>query len=117
MQNTNQKSTGRGFALHTRILMGLVVGIVFGLIANYSMGGNDPRLLWTVHNLTEPAGQLFLRLLLMIVVPLVFSSLIIGVTGMGDVRKLGRVGLKSIIYTLVVSGISVAIGIGLSNLI
>jgi DAACS family dicarboxylate/amino acid:cation (Na+ or H+) symporter len=53
----------------------------------------------------------------MIVIPLVFSSLVIGVAGIGDIRTLGRVGLKSFAYTLIISGISVAIGITLANTI
>src|SRR5690606_38382421 len=56
-------------------------------------------------------------LLLMIVVPLVFSSLVVGIAGIGDIRKLGRIGLKSFAYTLVISAISVVIGLGLANLI
>src|SRR6185436_543846 len=68
-------------------------------------------------NVTEPVGALFLRLLLMIVVPLVFSSLVAGVAGVGDFRKLGRVGLKTLGYTIVVSSISVLIGIGLARAI
>jgi DAACS family dicarboxylate/amino acid:cation (Na+ or H+) symporter len=62
-------------------------------------------------------GQLFLRLLLMIVVPLVFASLVVGVAGIGDIRKLGRVGLKSFGYCLVISAISVVIGLTLANTI
>ncbi|MCC7261506.1 MAG: dicarboxylate/amino acid:cation symporter, partial [Candidatus Latescibacteria bacterium] len=65
----------------------------------------------------EPVGALFLRLLLMIVVPLVFSSLVVGVAGIGDLRRLGRVGLRSFAYTFVISGISVLIGLGLANTI
>ena len=53
----------------------------------------------------------------MIVVPLVFSSLVVGVAGIGDIRKLGRVGLKSFAYCLVISAISVVIGLGLANTI
>ncbi|MBA3442307.1 MAG: dicarboxylate/amino acid:cation symporter [Pyrinomonadaceae bacterium] len=104
-------------ALHTRILLGLIVGVVAGVTANKLLGGSDSRVVWIVSNITEPVGQLFLRLLLMIVVPLVFSSLVVGVAGIGDVRKLGRVGLKSFAYTLVISAISVFIGIGLTNTI
>ena len=74
-------------------------------------GGDHPRVVWVVDNITQPIGQLFLRLLLMIVVPLVFSSLVVGVAGIGDIRKLGRVGLKSFAYCLVISAISVVIGI------
>jgi DAACS family dicarboxylate/amino acid:cation (Na+ or H+) symporter len=80
-------------------------------------GGTDERIAWAVTHVTEPIGQLFLRLLLMIVVPLVFSSLVVGIAGIGDIRTLGRVGLKSFAYTLIISGISVAIGITLANTI
>ncbi len=107
----------KGMALHTRILIGLGVGIAAGVAANYFLGGDDARVVWTVSNITEPIGTLFLRLLLMIVVPLVFSALVVGVASIGDIRKLGRVGLKSFGYTLVISAISVLIGITLTNTI
>src|SRR6185503_9461035 len=107
----------KGLALHTRILIGLAVGVIAGVLVNYRFGGDHPRVVWIVDNLTQPIGQLFLRLLLMIVVPLVFASLVVGVAGIGDIRKLGRVGLKSFGYCLVISSISVAIGITLANTI
>src|SRR6185295_2628402 len=68
----------KGWPLHTRILIGLAVGVIAGLIVNKSLGGDHPRVVWIVDNFTQPVGQLFLRLLLMIVVPLVFSSLVVG---------------------------------------
>ncbi len=107
----------KGLALHTRILIGLAVGVIAGVIVNKAFGGDHPRVVWVVDNLTHPIGQLFLRLLLMIVVPLVFSSLVVGVAGIGDIRKLGRVGLKSFGYCLVISAISVVIGLTLANTI
>ncbi len=107
----------RGLALHTRILIGLAVGVIAGISVNYIFGGDHPRVAWVVDNITGPIGQLFLRLLLMIVVPLVFSSLVVGVAGIGDIRKLGRVGLKSFGYCLVLSAISVVIGLTLANTI
>jgi len=103
--------------LHTRILIGLGIGVATGLAANAAWGGTDPRITWTIYNITEPMGALFLRLLLMLVVPLVFSSLVVGVAGVGDVRRLGRLGLKSFGYTLVISAISVVIGLILANTI
>ncbi|HZH33523.1 MAG TPA: dicarboxylate/amino acid:cation symporter [Pyrinomonadaceae bacterium] len=110
----------RGMALHTKILLGLVIGVVAGIAVN-QIGKTSPDALagvdWTIKNITEPIGQLFLNLLLMIVVPLVFSSLVVGVAGIGDIRKLGRVGLKSFTYCLVISAISVVIGLGLANTI
>ncbi len=107
----------KGLALHTRILIGLAVGVIAGVFVNYSFGGDHPRVAWAIDNITQPIGQLFLRLLLMIVVPLVFSSLVVGVAGIGDIRKLGRVGLKSFGYCLVLSAISVVIGLTLANTI
>src|SRR5689334_14512212 len=107
----------KGIPLHTKILIGLGVGVIAGLIANRVFGGDHPRVVWIVANITQPVGQLFLRLLLMIVVPLVFASLVVGVAGIGDIRKLGRVGLKSFGYCLVISAISVVIGLTLANTI
>jgi DAACS family dicarboxylate/amino acid:cation (Na+ or H+) symporter len=107
----------KGLPLHTKILIGLALGVIAGVTVNRVLGGDHPRVVWIVDNITQPVGQLFLRLLLMIVVVLVFSSLVVGVAGIGDIRKLGRVGLKSFGYCLVISAISVAIGITLANTI
>src|ERR1044071_8218019 len=107
----------KGMALHTRILIGLAVGVVAGITVNALFGDSNKTVEAIVTNVTEPVGQLFLRLLLMIVVPLVFSSLVVGVAGIGDIRKLGRIGLKSFAYCLVISAISVAIGLTLANTI
>jgi DAACS family dicarboxylate/amino acid:cation (Na+ or H+) symporter len=111
----------KGMALHTKILIGLLVGVVGGIAVNQigksSGAGFVAWTDWTIKNFTEPIGQLFLNLLLMIVVPLVFSSLVVGVAGIGDIRKLGRIGLKSFAYCLIISAISVVIGLGLANTI
>jgi DAACS family dicarboxylate/amino acid:cation (Na+ or H+) symporter len=107
----------KGMPLHTKILIGLAVGVIGGLAVNWTLGGSHPTVVWLVSNITQPVGTLFLSLLLMIVVPLVFSSLVVGVAGIGDVRKLGRIGLKSFAYCLIISAISVVIGLGLANTI
>src|SRR4029079_2503729 len=107
----------KGWPLHTKILIGLALGVIAGVTVNRVFGGDHPTVVWVVDNITQPVGQLFLRLLLMIVVPLVFSSLVVGVAGIGDIRKLGRVGLKSFAYCLVISAISVVIGLTLANTI
>lgn len=106
-----------GMPLHTKILIGLLVGVLGGLIANVFLGGKNEQLAKFISNFTEPIGQLFLSLLLMTVVPLVFASLVVGIAGIGDIRKLGRVGLKSFAYCLVISAISVVIGLVLANTI
>jgi DAACS family dicarboxylate/amino acid:cation (Na+ or H+) symporter len=97
------------------MLIGLAAGIVLGVAANLTLGGS-PRLEWVVKHVTEPAGKIFLRLLFMLVIPLILSALSLGVSGLGDVRRLGRIGLKTLAYTVVVSTIAVLIGVGMVNL-
>jgi DAACS family dicarboxylate/amino acid:cation (Na+ or H+) symporter len=109
--------TRNKFPLHRRIFIGLALGIAAGVGVNRLLGGEHPVVTWILANVTEPIGQLFLRVLLMTVIPLVFSSLVVGVAGLGDIRKLGRIGLKSFIYCAVVSAISVGIGLALVNTI
>jgi DAACS family dicarboxylate/amino acid:cation (Na+ or H+) symporter len=104
----------RRLPLHTKILFGLIFGLVSGLLV-HEMAGEAPWAYWIVANVANPVGQVFLRLIFMIVVPLVFSSLVLGVLELGDVKKLGRIGLKTLGYTLFASGISVAIGITMVN--
>src|SRR5262245_29551538 len=115
--NHHATEHSKGMPLLTRILIGVGVGVAAAIAANLPLGGNHPRITWVIGNITAPIGTLFLRLLLMIVIPLVFSSLVVGVAGVGDIRKLGRIGLKSFGYTLVLSAISVAIGLTLANTI
>jgi DAACS family dicarboxylate/amino acid:cation (Na+ or H+) symporter len=107
----------RPIALHTKILFGLIVGAVAGGAINAVAGPDSPWLLWIIDNVTDPVGLLFLRLLLLLVIPLVFSSLLLGVAGLGDLRRIGRIGIKSLVYTVVISGISVVIGLTLANTI
>lgn len=100
--------------LYRRILIGLVVGVVLGLGANFLAGG-DPRLVWLTANVSEPLGRVFLRLIFMVVLPLVTSALALGVAGLGDVRTLGRVGIKTFLYTVIVTAMSVVTGLVLVN--
>lgn len=102
--------------LHQRIFLGLAVGALAGLGVNtWSEGA--PWVTKVIDNFTQPIGQIFLSLLLMVVVPLVFSSLALGVAGLGDMKRLGRVGIRSFLYCLVISAISVLIGLTLANVL
>jgi dicarboxylate/amino acid:cation (Na+ or H+) symporter, DAACS family len=115
--NDTTSDAPKGMPLHKRILIGLAVGAGAGLLTNALAGADNPGVGWFVSNVTEPVGALFLRMLLMIVVPLVFSSLVMGVAGVGNIRQLGRVAAKSFGYTLVLSAISVLIGLAVANII
>jgi DAACS family dicarboxylate/amino acid:cation (Na+ or H+) symporter len=97
------------------MLIGLATGVVLGVIANLALG-DSPALAWVIRHVTEPAGKIFLRLLFMLVIPLILSALALGVSGLGDVRRLGRIGLKTLAYTVVVSTIAVLLGVGMVNL-
>ena len=107
----------RPVALHTKILIGLVLGAAAGGTLNSLLGASNPNLVFFIDHITNPIGTLFLRLLLLIVIPLVFSSLVAGVAGLGDLRRIGRIGVKSLVYTLIISAISVVIGLTLANTI
>jgi len=107
----------KGMPLHTKIIIGLLVGAGSGLAVNFILGGENPEVKSFVDNFTRPIGQLFLNLLLMIVIPLVLSSLVVGIAGIGDFRKLGRIGLKTFGFAVFFSAISVVIGLTLANVI
>jgi DAACS family dicarboxylate/amino acid:cation (Na+ or H+) symporter len=100
--------------LYRRILIGLVAGIAGGVAAHLLLG-NDPRLQWLATHVTEPLGRIFLRLIFMVVLPLVVSALALGVAGLGDVRTLGRIGLKTFLYTIGITSASVVTGLLLVN--
>jgi Na+/H+-dicarboxylate symporter len=98
--------------LPVRMLAGLLIGIVSG-VAAHLLAGDSPRLAAFVQYVSEPAGRIFLRLLFMLVIPLILSALALGVAGLGDLKSLGRIGLKTLVYTVSVSAIAVLIGITL----
>jgi Na+/H+-dicarboxylate symporter len=102
--------------LHTRILLGAAFGVAAGVLAHALFGG-EPWLQALIRYGTRPVGQVFLRLLLMLVVPLIFAALALGVAGLGDLRSLGRVGLKTLAYTVCVSTIAVLTGLFVVNAI
>ncbi len=93
-------------ALHTKILIGLLVGAFVGTLANATLGGDHALILWINEYIAGPVGQIFLRLLFMVVMPLVFASIALGVTGIGDVRRVGRIGGKTLVYFLVTTVLS-----------
>lgn len=93
----------------SKILAGLFAGIAVGLLL-----GGSPEAAKTY---VAPFGTLFLNLIRMIIVPLVFSSLIVGAASMGDVRKLGRIGGKTVAMYLVTTAAAVTLGLFLANMI
>ena len=106
---------GGGIAFHWLMLAGFVVGLAAGLYVNLYIGAETPWVQFVTDNVTGTIGQLFLGLLFMLVLPLLFSAIVVGVAEMGDLSSLGRVGWKTLAMTVVVSTIAVVIGLGLVN--
>lgn len=98
---------------HQKMLLGISVGAAAGLVCNAVFGSAD-WLTWLVEHVTNPLGQIFIRLLLMLVVPLLFSALVVGVAEL-DLKQVGRLGARTLGYTVVFSVISVLIGLLLVN--
>ena len=102
--------------LHTRMLIGFILGAGLGLLAN-TLYADAAWLDAVVRYVADPVGQVFLRLLFMLVVPLVFSALVLGVVEIGDPRSLGRIGGKTLVFILVVTMVAVSIGLVCVNLL
>ncbi|MXO59086.1 cation:dicarboxylase symporter family transporter [Altererythrobacter salegens] len=102
--------------LQWRIFLGFVLGLAAGLLT-YTFAPGAAWLGTVVTYVTGPIGQVFLRLLFMLVLPLLFSALVVGIAEMGEIRALKKIGLRTLVYTVVVSGIAVALSITLVNLL
>ncbi len=98
------------------VLIGAATGAAGGVAAHFLLG-ESAALDAFVRYVTQPVGQIFLRLLFMLVIPLIVSALALGVAGLGDLKSLGRIGLKTLAYTVVVSAIAVVIGVALVNVL
>jgi proton glutamate symport protein len=90
----------------------IFIGLAFGIIIGALFYGNTG-----VEVYLKPIGDIFIRLIKMIVVPIVISTLIIGVAGVGDMKKLGKLGGKSILYFEIVTTIAIIVGLLVANLV
>lgn len=104
-----------GISLQMQMLIGFLVGLAAGLIVYTT----QPDAAWVgtiTRNVTGPIGEIFLRLLFMLVIPLLFSALVVGIAEMGDIRSLKRVGIKTLLVTVLLSSIAVVIALGAANI-
>ena len=99
--------------LHTKITLALILGVLAGVVANLAGLG------WLTEALVflEPFGNAWIDLITMVVIPLVFASLVVGVTSMGDMARLGRIGGKTVAFYLGTTAVAVSIGLLLSNVV
>ncbi len=105
---------GLGGKRHWHILAAILLGVGFGLVGPMFLAESQMALLRDIFNI---GGQLFIRLISMIVIPLVVSSLIVGVSSLGDSRQLGRMGGKVLVYFLLLMTLAAMLGAGIALLI
>ena len=91
--------------LWKKIIIGLILGVVFGALAKEKAA------------LLKPIGDLFINAIKMLIVPLIFSSLLVGVTGMNDPKKMGRVGLKTFALYLLTTAVAITIGLAIGTIL
>lgn len=101
--------------LHTKILTGLVLGAIVGVATNLTVGSENIQ--GVVANVTEPLGRMWLSALIMVVIPLILSTLSLGVAGLGDLKTLGRIGLVTILSFLMLTALSTILGLTVMNIV
>lgn len=99
---------------HTRIFLGLILGAVAGVATNL-ITQNGPVTQRFVELVTEPIGKIWLSCLIMVVIPLIVSSLALGVAGLGDLRKLGRMGAVTLVCFLSLTTVATTLGLASMN--
>jgi Na+/H+-dicarboxylate symporter len=92
-------------SLPTKIIIGMILGIAAGIVFKDQAAS------------LKPIGTIFIRLISLIVVPLVFVSLFLGTASMGDLKKLGRIGAKTLLYYITTTLIAIIIGLTLVNMV
>jgi Na+/H+-dicarboxylate symporter len=106
-------------SLPAKVLIGFVGGSVAGAAAFWwtQHGGEAGVVSVIVDSIAQPAGQLFLKFLKMLVLPLMFSALVVGVTEIGDIASLGRIGWRMLFYTALLTSIAIGVGLLVINLV
>ncbi len=103
MSHVQAEKPKKGMGLTTQIFIGLILGVIFG----YAFPKYAVEL--------KPVGDMFIRMIKMIVVPLVFSSLVMGIAGTGDFKKLGRLGAKAILWFEIATTLALIVGLLVVN--
>ncbi|MBV6286769.1 cation:dicarboxylate symporter family transporter [Pseudomonas aegrilactucae] len=96
-----------------QIMLGLVAGILIGALLHSFPDSRG----WMVSNVLQPAGDIFIKLMKMIVVPIVFSCMVVGIAGHGDGKALGRIGVRSLLYFFCITTTAIIVGLVIGNLL
>jgi aerobic C4-dicarboxylate transport protein len=107
--NTNQQTTSRRKPLYKQIYFWVLVGIVLGILVGHFFPKTGQAL--------EPIGESFINLILMVIAPIIFCTVVGGIAGMADLKSVGRIGLKALIYFEVLSTIALILGLVVINVV
>jgi aerobic C4-dicarboxylate transport protein len=103
----NAKQTPRRFfrTLYFRVIVGIIAGVIVGIVYPHAGEG------------LKPFGDMFIKLIRMMIAPIIFFSVVVGIANIGDTRKLGRVGLKALVYFEAVTTFALLIGLAVATLV
>ena len=112
-----QKKEKKKIGLTTKIFIALLAGAIFGIILCYAVPSGHIKDDIIVEGVLYVVGQGFIKLMKMLVVPLVFCSLVCGSMSIGDTKKLGTVGARTLIFYLATTALAVTVALSVGNLI
>src|SRR5215208_412823 len=93
--------------IYTHLYFQVLVGIVLGVLVGYLWPASGARL--------RPLGDAFIKLIRMMIAPIIFSTVVVGIAKMGDMRSVGRIGVRALVYFEIVSTIALLIGLAIIN--
>ena len=114
MENTKAK---KKMGLTTKIFISLIVGAIFGMVLHYAVPAGHIKDNILIEGILYIVGQGFIRLMKMLVVPLVFCSIVCGSMSIGDTKKLGTVGVRTLAFYLATTALAICVALGMGNLL
>lgn len=114
MENTKAK---KKIGLTTKIFIALIVGAIFGMILHYFIPSGHVKNAILVEGILYVVGQGFIRLMKMLVVPLVFCSIVCGSMSIGDTKKLGTVGVRTLAFYLATTALAITVALTMGNIL
>ena len=114
MENTKAK---KKMGLTTKIFISLIVGAIFGMVLHYAVPAGHIKDNILIEGVLYIVGQGFIRLMKMLVVPLVFCSIVCGSMSIGDTKKLGTVGVRTLAFYLATTAMAICVALGMGNLL
>ena len=112
-----KKETQKSFGLTTKIFIALILGAIFGIILHYAVPSSHIKDDILVEGVLFIIGQGFIRLMKMLVVPLVFCSIVCGSMAIGDTKKLGTVGVRTLIFYMATTSLAICVALAMGNIL